>query len=304
MSQVATPQVSTPQVLLPEVALITVHGMGETPRDYAAGVFGEIRTRLGPALRARAALYSVYYQDILQKNEQTVWDRIDHGSKVHYDQLRKFMLFGFADAAGLENRKEEPGSVYELAQGQIARALLAASAANPANPAIPVVFLAHSLGCQVLSSYLYDAQKALGGGSATAGIWRDIDAWSRPAIGRVLTGSEKQYLGGATCTGLVTTGCNIPIFVAAHKEMFIKPIAPPTALFRWLNLYDPDDVLGWPLQPLSEGYRKLVEDRAINAGQGAVGWMLKSWNPLSHNSYWQDEEVLEPLAAMLRRMVS
>jgi hypothetical protein len=295
------------QVTTPQVALITVHGMGETPRDYAAGVFGELRTRLGPALRARAALHSVYYQDILQKNEQTVWDRIDRGSKVHYDQLRKFMLFGFADAAGLENRKEEPGSVYELAQGQIARALLAASAADPAKPAkldLPVVFLAHSLGCQVLSSYIYDAQKSLGGGVVAAGIWRDIDAWSRPALGRVLTDSEKRYLAGATCTGLVTTGCNIPIFVAAHKEMFIKPIAPPTALFRWLNLYDPDDVLGWPLQPLSEGYRKLVEDRAINAGQGAVGWMLKSWNPLSHNSYWEDKEVLEPLAAMLRRMVS
>lgn len=286
---------------MPQVALITVHGMGETPRDYAAGVFGEMRSRLGPALRERAAFYSVYYQDILQKNEQLVWDRVDSGSRVHYDALRKFMLFGFADAAGLENRKEDPGSVYELAQGQIARALLAASAANPD---MPVVFLAHSLGCQVLSSYIYDAQKALGGGQVEAGIWRDIDAWSRPALGRVLTGREQQFLAGGTCSALVTTGCNIAIFVAAHKEMHIKPIAPPTPLFRWLNLYDPDDVLGWPLQPLSEGYRVMVEDRVINAGQGAVGWMLKSWNPLSHNGYWQDGEVLEPLAGMLRRLVS
>ena len=292
---------------MPQVALITVHGMGETPRDYAAGVFGQMRTRLGPALRERAAFYSVYYQDILQRNEQTVWERVDAESKVHYDQLRKFMLFGFADAAGLENRKEDPGSVYELAQGQIARALLAASAANPADPinaGMPVVFLAHSLGCQVLSSYIYDAQKALGGGRVEAGIWRDIDAWSRPALGRLLTDRERHYLAGGTCASLVTTGCNIPIFVAAHKEMHIKPIAPPTPMFHWLNLYDPDDVLGWPLQPLSEGYRELVEDRAINAGQGAVGWMLKSWNPLSHNGYWQDREVLEPLAGMLRRMVA
>jgi len=35
-----------------------------------------------------------------------------------------------------------------------------------------------------------------------------------------------------------------------------------------------------------------------------VNWLLKSWNPLSHNSYWQDGEVLEPLAGMLRRLVS
>jgi hypothetical protein len=289
-----------------QVALITVHGMGETPRDYAAGVFGQMRTRLGPGLRERVAFHSVYYQGILQKNEQLVWDRVDAGSEVHYAGLRKFMLFGFADAAGLENRKEDPGSVYELAQGEIARSLLAAFASNPAaaNPAMPVVFLAHSLGCQVLSSYIYDAQKALGGGRVEAGIWRDIDAWSRPALGRLLSEREKHFLAAGTCAALVTTGCNIPIFVAAHKEMHIKPIAPPTPLFRWLNLYDPDDVLGWPLQPLSSGYRALVEDRMINAGQGAVGWMLKSWNPLSHNSYWQDGEVLEPLAAMLRRLVS
>ena len=85
--------------------------------------------------------------------------------------------------------------------------------------------------------------------------------------------------------------------------MHIKPIAAPTPFFHWLNVYDPDDVLGWPLQPLSAGYETLVEDRAINAGQGAVNWMLKSWNPLSHGAYWQDEAVLAPLAGMIRRMI-
>ena len=286
---------------MPTVALISVHGMGETPRDYAAAVFGQMRMRLGPDLRERLACYSVYYQDILQKNEQLVWNRVDRQSKVHYDELRKFMLFGFADAAGLENRKEIPGSVYELAQGEIARNLLGACTANAA---MPVVFLAHSLGCPVLSRYLYDAQKALGGGRVEAGVWRDIDAWSRVAVGRVLTEREKLYLAGGTCSGLLTTGCNIPIFVASHREMHIKPIARPTSIFHWLNLYDPDDVLGWPLQPLSESYRLLVEDRAVNAGQGAVAWMLKSWNPLSHSAYWQDNAVLEPLAGMIRRMIA
>lgn len=285
---------------MPTVALVSVHGMGETPRDYAAGVFGQMRARLGPDLRERLACYSVYYQGILQKNEQTVWNRVDSQSKVHYDELRRFLLFGFADAAGLENRKEIPGSVYELAQGEIARNLLGACTANHA---MPVVFLAHSLGCQVLSSYLYDAQKARAGGRVEAGVWRDIDAWARMAVGRALSEREKLYLAGGTCSGMLTTGCNIPIFVAAHRNMHIKPIAPPTPIFHWLNLYDPDDVLGWPLQPLSEDYRVLVEDRAINAGQGAVNWMLKSWNPLSHSAYWQDDAVLEPLAGMIRRMI-
>ena len=283
-----------------QVALIAVHGMGETPIDYADGMMAAVRTRLG-ALSSQVVMRSVYYHGILYDNQRTVWDRTAATGKVRYDALRKFVLYGLGDAAGLENRKEDPGSVYEQAQGEIASALLSAHAARPG---MPVVFLAQSLGGQVLSSYIYDAQKAASGQPVGAGIWRNIDAWAGAALGRTLTASESSFLGAGTCAGLVTTGCNIPIFVAAHKEMHIIPIAPPTSLFKWINYYDPDDILGWPLQPLSHGYRTLVEDRAINAG-GSVGNLLaRSWNPLSHNNYWDDGAVLDAVAAMLRRLAA
>lgn len=284
---------------MPHVALITVHGMGETPPDYADGLVRLLQAKLGPSLHARVDYRSIYYQDILQRNEQVIWQRVAANSKVHYDDLRKFVLFGLGDAAGLENRKEIDGSVYELAQAEIARTMLAAYAANPT---MPVVFLTHSLGCQVLSSYIYDAQKARAGGTVAAGIWKDIDAWAARTLRRALTRSEKHFMAAGTCMGWITTGCNIPVFVAAHKEMHIIPIARPTPSFRWINIYDPDDVLGWPLQPLSDGYRDLVEDRAINAGRGMVNWLLKSWNPWSHNAYWNDDQVLDPLAGMLGQL--
>ncbi len=286
---------------MPEVALITVHGMGETPPDYAADLSQRLRAKIGPRFSRQVDFRAVYYQDILQQNEQEVWRRIDGNSKVHYDQLRKFLLFGFGDAAGLENRKEDNGSVYELAQIEIAKTLLDAYCANGADT--PVVLLSHSLGCQVLSSYIYDAQKARSGLPVAAGVWKDIDHWSRSLQGRALTKSEKHFLACGTALGWITTGCNIPIFVAAHKEMTIIPISPPRPSFKWLNIYDPDDVLGWPLQPLSEGYRLLVEDRAINAGHGVINWIVKSWNPMSHSSYWQDEEVIAPLASMLTQLM-
>ena len=282
-------------------ALITVHGMGETPHDYADELMQRVRTVLGRVDSAHVDMRAVFYQDILKPNEREIWARVEGSTKVHYDQLRKFLLFGFADAAGLENRKEEPGSVYELAQIEIAKTLL--DAYHASGPLTPVVFLAHSLGCQVLSSYIYDAQKARSGLPVLAGVWKDIEHWSFSLQGRALTPAEKSFLAAETCMGLVTTGCNIPIFVAAHKEMTIIPIAPPRPSFKWLNLYDPDDVLGWPLQPLSEGYRVLVEDRAINAGRGLVSWLLKSWNPLSHSSYWEDNDVIKPLAQMLTQLV-
>jgi len=282
---------------MPQAALLTVHGMGETPRDYAVDLIQRAGARLAGAA-GRIDFRSVYYQDILKPNQETVWARIDGVAKIHYDELRRFLLFGFGDAAGLENRKEIDGSVYELAQAAIARQLLGVYRFAPDSR---VVFLAHSLGGQVLSSYIYDAQKALGGGVVQAGIWKDIEAWSLRVLGHRLTSEEQRFLAGAGCTAFVTTGCNIPIFVAAHKQMDIKPIAPPTPGFEWINIYDPDDALGWPLQPLSRSYEGLVRDRAINAGQGAVNWILKSWNPWSHSAYWNDEQVLDAVAAQLRR---
>jgi hypothetical protein len=283
-----------------QTALLTVHGMGETPRDYAEKLFQAVTARLGP-LVPQIDFRSVYYQDILKPNQETVWAKVSDTTRLHYADLRRFLLFGFGDAAGLENRKEIDGSVYELAQEAIARQLLGVARHDSSTS---VVFLAQSLGGQVLSSYIYDAQKAAAGGLVSAGIWKDIDAWALRALGERLTEPEKRFLAGATCSAFVTTGCNIPIFCAAHKQMDIKPIARPTERFEWINLYDPDDALGWPLQPLSPGYAALVDDRAINAGQGAVSWILKSWNPLSHSAYWGDAQVLDLLAQRLRLEVS
>jgi hypothetical protein len=284
-----------------DVALITVHGMGQTPPDYAADIGSRLQQRIGARFASQVDMRAVYYQDILQNNEQEVWRRVEQHSTVRYGQLRKFLLFGFGDAAGLENGKEDSGSVYELAQIEIAKTLLDLYAAN--GPQTPLVLLSHSLGCQVLSSYIYDAQKARSGLPVAVGVWRDIDHWSRSLQGRALTESEKSFLACGTALGWITTGCNIPIFVAAHKEMTIIPISAPRPSFRWLNLYDPDDVLGWPLQPLSEGYRLLVEDRAINAGHGVMDWIARSWNPLSHSCYWDDDAVLTPLTAMLTQLM-
>jgi hypothetical protein len=270
--------------------------MGETPREYAARLFEAVAARLGP-LAGQVDFRSIYYQDILKPNQETVWARVSETTHLRYADLRRFLLFGFGGAAGLENRKEIDGSVYELAQEAIARQLLGVARQDLSTS---VVFLAQSLGCQVLSSYIYDAQKAAAGLPVLAGIWKDIDAWARRALGERLSEPEKRFLAGGSCSAFVTTGCNIPIFCAAHKQMDIRPIARPTERFAWINLYDPDDALGWPLQPLSPGYAALVDDRAINAGQGVVTWILKSWNPLSHTAYWGDAQVLDLLTQRLR----
>jgi hypothetical protein len=212
------------------------------------------------------------------------------------------LVFGFADAASLENRKEVPESVYELAQRRIADQMLLVR--KDLGGDAPLLLVAQSLGCQVISSYLWDARLAVRAKSEEpnarypeAGIFRSeaIDAFGWDL-------DDLKYLAGARLMSLHTTGCNIPIFVAAHQKMNIQPIEAPNDQFRWLNHYDPDDVLGWPLQPLGNGYENLVQDRRINSGSGALNFIMKSWNPMSHTAYWTDGDVVSAVAEDITRL--
>lgn len=277
-----------------KVALLTVHGMGLTSSDYAEELRQALQGKLGGRFDD-VAFETIHYQGILHPDQHALWRRTGAAARMRRAEPRKLMLFGMAGAAGLENGREHDGSVYELAQIEIARTMLAAR--DRLGHDEPVVFIAHSLGCQVLSSYFYDAQKALRG-TASAGIWRDIDRHGPAIAGHALIEDEKAFLRGSTFRRWITTGCNMPISMAAHRGLHVLPIERPTADFRWVNLYDPDDMLGWPLQPLSPGYRALVEDRNVAVAHSAES-ELESWTPRFHNAYWCNAVVLDLLADML-----
>jgi hypothetical protein len=276
--------------------------MGETSDRYYEGLIEELKSAMDE-FDGTVALAHVYYQKILQDNEDTVWERME-GEGLNYKDLRKFLLYGFADAAGLETRKEEPESPYALAQVEVARELLLLH--RKLSPNGPVVVIAQSLGGQLFSSYLYDAQKSQAGRMPSAGIWKDIHRYSSliKDDGKDLTATEIAFLSGRNVVGLLTTGCNIPIFVAAHKEMHIVPIEKPSAQFDWINLYDEDDVLGWPLGPLNNRYKALVVDKKINAnGRGPIDYILGA-TPQSHTLYWDDKDVIHALRGMLRKGIN
>ena len=79
--------------------------------------------------------------------------------EIDYIKLRKFLLFGFSDATGLERNAADDGSPYQQAQEKILETL-ETSASELGNNKKPVIFIAHSLGCHLISNYLWDAQSA------------------------------------------------------------------------------------------------------------------------------------------------
>lgn len=279
-----------------KVALLTLHGMGEQHEGYSRDLEKMLRKRLKNKADDLAFI-ETYYQNIMQGNEERVWGEAKK-KILHWDDLRRFVLYGFGDAAGLEHGKEAPNSAYSQTQLRIAKKMLEAYAQTNGGP---VFFIAQSLGCQVLSCYLYDAQQAHGAGKIKVGLWSDL-AYYQPQLkpGGTLEEAEIQYLQGSNVRRIVTTGCNIPIFVAAHEEEKIVAIKPTHADFAWHNFYDPDDALGWPLAPLSGSYRERVTDHRINASDGFLGFM-KSWTPMSHGAYWGDDDVLDMLTTEIKR---
>ncbi len=269
-----------------KIAFLTLHGMGSTARDY----YEELRDDLIPmvgtnAWNADVHFDHIYYQDILQEPQIEYFDQVR--DDVDSRKLRKFLLYGFSDAGGLEYSRTIPDSAYGKVQERIFEKLGQAFAAVE-SPDAPVVIIAQSLGCQVLSNYIWDAMRDP---APDYGIWKNGH--------NGLTDPDINFRRLQTLRVLVTTGCNIPIFIAGLPREQRIPIDRPNDNFVWENYYDEDDALGWPLQALSDGYNALVRDAEVN-----VGNIFTSWNPLSHTGYWTDKDVQRPLAAHLESLLA
>jgi hypothetical protein len=265
------------------IALLTIHGMGETPKNYHKLFLERVRKYVGENHWKNVAFESIYYQDILQANQAKIYGRMK--PHIRWQGLRRFLLYNFSDAASLDYRKESLDSAYHQSQTRIANSLRTVyEKCGQRN--VPVVILAYSLGCHVISNYIWDAQQS----APKAGIWVN-----KPSVQNE---AEEGFLRLNNLQHLITIGCNIPVFVAGYKD--IKPFKKPNRTFKWLNLYDKDDILGWPLEPLGTGYRKLVKDLPINSNEHFTDLLLKSWNPYSHENYLGDKAVVQSVGDALK----
>lgn len=263
-----------------EIALITLHGMGKFKPNYFAELEDGLKSALGGNW-TRISFQNVQYAPILQGPQDKLWNDMVSAPANDLDatKLRQFFLFGFGDAGSLEYSAHNDRLNYIAVQREIQSALKKAYIDFGQDKSKPVVIIAQSLGCQVISNYLWDAEY----GKYIFENVADIDP------------DELDFLKLKSLRNLVTTGCNIPLFISGISDR--KCFSKPNASFKWDNYYDPDDVLGWPLRQLGPTF-KIVADHDINAGG-----MFTSWNPASHEAYWADKDVIRPLANKLLNLL-
>lgn len=266
-----------------QVAVAVIHGMGSQGVSFAEPMITEInqwitKSRKNPD---EIAWQPIYWADVLETRQLKYLRDANRNNDLDYVKLRTFVVTAFGDAVAYQRVPTENNTggktTYERIHERIERAINDLLQIGLGGQSKPLIVMGHSLGGHIMSNYIWDMQK----GHAGTG----------------LSAFERMR----SLAGMVTFGCNIPLFTFAFTR--ITPIKFPAPQLhpdlkrkaKWLNYYDPDDILGYPLKPISPSYRQVVtRDVPINVG----GW-LSSWNPASHSQYWTDNDFTKPVAKFI-----
>jgi hypothetical protein len=204
---------------------------------------------------------------------------------LHYPTLRWAMTYFLGDAIAYQvtsqHTSKEGRQVYDKIHERIDMALH--SLAKRAGPEAPLCVIAHSLGTVIASDHVWDAQHPS----------------PQPSSGPNATPLERCE----TLAFLYTLGSPIALWTLRFADGG-EPIAFPghglAARYpqlrpAWINFYDRDDIISYPLRGMSDKYDKVVtEDRVV-----AVGPRLVRSTPVAHPWYWNDSSVMDPITAAL-----
>ncbi len=110
----------------------------------------------------------------------------------------------------IKKRKHQDNSIYHRVQSQISAKIKSLEVENRAQKIMdcPLIFIGHSLGCHVISSYMWDLNKLKQ--RTEADIKADPDPTIEPLMERPSKCGPFRRL--ETCAGLITLGSNMPMF--------------------------------------------------------------------------------------------
>lgn len=276
-----------------ELGVLIIHGIGRddgvgsTAKGYSAAL--QKRLRANGLTESMVAFQEVYWHQHVQPRQDQYWRQVE--PLVRWDVLRRLILDYLADASTYRQVKAAEGrtTVYEAVHSEVYSNLRTLE--DRITDVAPLVILAHSLGGHIMSNYVYDRQRRYA---------------EDPLAGTPFLRMERLV-------SMVTFGCNLPLFVMAATP-YVPITVPATELpddlrrrGRWLNYYDKDDVLGWPLKPLRDlvdeagraAFDDMIDDIPINVGVP----LLQSSNPSSHVGYWNDKDFADPVAKHIKGLL-
>ncbi len=269
-----------------KIAVMVIHGIGKQTPDFAARLTDLLIERCRPECGDDVIIESAYWAPVTQIEEDRLWQRVLEGGELDFIKFRRFLVDFMADGIAYQPTPNDR-RMYDAVHAVIAETmhLLAVEAGSDA----PLIVVGHSLGTIIASNFIYDLQ---------------MDA-ERHLISEQVRAlmTDTPLEKGETLSSLYTMGSPIALWSLRYRD-FGRPVTIPSPMLRnhfaflpgeWLNFYDADDVVAYPLKSLNTHYNAAVtEDLEVN-----VGGFLQSWNPLSHLCYWTDKDVIQRIAANL-----
>jgi hypothetical protein len=290
------------------IAVAFLHGIGRTEPGYSRPLADAIAARFVRSIADECSVPAtqVVFEEVnwsaaLQPSEDRLWSRLEAAKgggsiaatasapaapeALRWKALRHFMLDFAADAIAYQPT-ESDRSAYDAIHAEVASTF--ARLAERAGARAPLCVIGHSLGTVIASNYLYD-------------LLKPRKSYMAPEV-RARIGSTPLERG-ETVSLVYTMGSPIALWSLRYPGFGVPVSLPgkrlarhhPDLRARWVNLYDADDVIGYPLKPINPRYAEAVaEDRPVDVGS----WLTR-WNPLSHTGYWSDAGVASLIATDL-----
>lgn len=272
------------------VGILVVHGIGRQvlpPKDkpiklmYSHKLYSKVLRRLnkqGLDVNSEVAWHEANYAHIFNDVQSAYYQRL--GNSIKRSKIRQIVIENLGDAATYRPHSiiaNTQNSAFSRVQNEIKKSLMKLE--GECQKGAPLIVLAHSLGGQVMMDY-----------------FRSALYWN---------GSRSPFVSGKTLSKFITFGCNIPLFLLGQEpenvHAFEHPNGHKSKTPWWLNVYDRDDVLGYPLVPTGKGFSDLeglnqLEDIQVNAGN-----IFTRWNTLSHTQYWTNKTLVRCVADAIYR---
>lgn len=266
-----------------KIGVLIVRGAGKSKFDAQIKFSEKINKKLSKSgIDTNSIIYE--YTDWYaptQNFQEKLWNRIKQDrKKVAAHWLREFVIYLVSDMVaytGLPGRKSD---TYRNTHELIFQSIENLEAKLPENA--PLVIIAASLGTSLISNYIWDRQKL-----------SDDDPWINTPFQRF-----------ETLTGFFLFGNNMPLFITGYDPDDWKPVKFPSEKLpsslkthaKWMNYYDRNDPLGFPMKDVNQLYKdSAMIDEEIN-----VGNILFSWNIGAHLSYWKSRKLAGKVAAYLK----
>ncbi len=295
-----------------KVAIAVIHGIGAGDPDYNSGKVLQpefIRTlqtnlmtrfsKFGVSANEyhrRFVMEPVYWATVLEDNQENLWNRFNQQSSMNWDALRKFMISFISDAIAYQISPRGRHSYHAIHRFC---ATTFHQLATKAGANAPLCVIGHSLGSIVSYNYLLDLQAEFGSNPNTESLFRE-------AVLRQVGDTPLER--GETLSLYYTLGSPLALWTLRDRDGG-EPIQFPApalstrypqlnSMTEWVNVYDADDVIAYPLKPVNPDFQQNVkEDLLVNSGE-----VWESWNPLSHNGYWNNAATVDRIARSLLRV--